>query len=160
MGAWLGSHHSGFRKRALRNPKGGSKWLLPSFSPGAGTSPCEGPLATVPGKGSFKVREMREQRSSRSHHSSVGCSGALRQREGGVPSGIKLHGKPRDWHVFWLNRDSMMVQTDLNANENTGWDPRKLRCLLTGPPHPAPRLSFQLGLIQWKAPARGWGVGG
>lgn len=41
------------------------------FSPRAGILSREGPLATVPEKGSVKVREVREQRSSRSHYSSV-----------------------------------------------------------------------------------------
>lgn len=52
-------------------------------------------------------------------------------------------------HAFWVNRGSVMEQTDPNANENAGsWDPRKLRCL-TGPPRPAAQLP--VGLIQWKA---------
>lgn len=88
-----------------------------------------------------------------------GAARALCARERVSAVRNKAAQQARGRHAFWLNRGSVMEQTDLNANENAGsWDPRKLRCL-TGPPRPAPRLSFQLGSFSGR-PGKRLGCGG
>lgn len=88
-----------------------------------------------------------------------GAARALCARERVSAVRNKAAQQARGRHAFWLNRGSVMEQTDLNANENAGsWDPRKLRCL-TGPPRP-PRGSASSWARSVEGPARGWGVGG
>lgn len=113
----------------------------------------EGPLATVPENGSFKVREVRAKEQKEQLLQMQGCSDSLGLEKGRHPAGKKAaHRVPGLAHAL-IKQEQY---------DGAGWDPQKPRgwiSFLALPPCPVAQLP--VGLPYWKAPARGWrGRGG
>lgn len=102
-------------------------------------SSCEGPLATVPENGSFKVREVRAKEQKKQLLQMRGCLDALGLEKGRHPAGKKAtHRVPGLAH-------SLIKQEQYNG---AGWDPQKPHGWMSSSasPHPpALWLSFRLG---------------
>lgn len=120
------------------------------------SSSCEGPLATVPENGPFKVRQMQAKEQKEQLLQMWGCSEALCLEKGRHPV-----RKKATLRVPGLAHSLIQQQYDganrRCADEDAGWDPQKPHgwmSSLASPPCPVPQLP--VGLSGWKVPARGW----